>query len=341
MSEKFVLETSEKKPEQNLNNYIIRNRNKNYSSSTATVKMSVDFIRFSIKSYQFNNNNFYNLYNVIKSMIVAEPKFRLTGKRGYYQSKTYNIKFNDKYYKIVSTRVPDSTMFPILLTIHDVDESLLLHLQPHLNRLDHHISWVEFTLDFISNVPEQVYQFMLSHLWLKWAGKKNENLIYDTTFYRNDIRKSQTKGLRGYRKQLSDDQGNNVESVRIELLMKRQLLKKKGIQNTSDMLNLNSQLVIKYLTFKHFNYNLFINRLKESGNDQCGVNQLVSLIKETIGNGLLDLSNETALKLSKKNDSDTYLVKHGFHDEFMRNISGLSFLNGDCFNVDIGEMAGA
>ncbi len=283
MSQKCEIGTGEKNLKQNLNNYIIGNRNKNYSSSEATVMMSVDFIRFSIKSYQFNNKNFYNLFNIIRSMNVDEPKFRLTGKRGYCQSKTYNIKYHDKYYKIVSARVPDSTSFPILLTIHDVDQNLLLYLQPHLNRLDHHISWVEFTLDFISNTPELVYNFMKSHLWLKWAGKKNENLIYDTTFYRNDIRKSQTKGLRGYRKQLQDGQGNKVESVRIELLMKRQLLKKKGVENISDTFNMTSQLVTKYLSFKKFNYNLFITRLKESGNDQCGVDQMVCIIKEGIG----------------------------------------------------------
>jgi hypothetical protein len=199
--------------------------------STANVILSIDFIRFSIDSIHFNNEEFYTLFNEIKRMSVASSEFRFKLGYGYTETKKYVIVFNKKNYEVIASRSPLESYKPILLAIHKPNEELLQHLKPFLNLMMYHVNAMEFTLDFISNEPKELYNFMKSHLLLKWSGKKNMNLNYETSFYRNDIRNAKGKGLRCYLKDIIGANDELLESVRVELLMKRPLFKKKYIGN--------------------------------------------------------------------------------------------------------------
>lgn len=334
------METFEKEEDNiiHFNNNICRNRKQIIQcDEQVIVKLSVDLIRFSIQSYQLNNSNFYKLFNAIKNVSIGKSKFSKLDGVLYIESRKYIIKIGNKLHKIYAL-LPCSSALPILLTVHDADSKVLQYLEPYLSPLQYHISWIEYTMDFISKNKDHVYQFMLSYFLLKWPGKKYVNKIYKTSFYRNDLRGSETKGLRGYQKQLTDTLGNTVDSVRIELLAKRKLLKKHNIQTISDFLSSNSSIVIKYITFKKFNYSIFIKRLREQGYDHFGVDQMIDLYISSISNGHIELANETAKNMYIKNDSDTYLVKHEFDKYFMSKIAGLSFVNGDTFSVSLGKL---
>jgi len=87
-------------------NYNTGNRICKYTNSTATVKMSIDFIRFSIKSIKFNTKEFYNLFNVISAMSVEESSFHFVDGYSYSQVRKYNIEFQNKIYKVVASRCP-------------------------------------------------------------------------------------------------------------------------------------------------------------------------------------------------------------------------------------------
>jgi hypothetical protein len=101
---------------------------------------------------------------------------------------------------------------------------------------------------------------------------------------------------------------------------------------------MDNMIALNYMSFKDFNFNKFINRLKEMKYDQQKINDIVNQFRQDIKNGYLHELDETALNYSKKYESDCYLEKHSFHQYFMSKVRGLSFINGDSFNVDLGKM---
>lgn len=315
-----------------------RNRIINENINTLKLKLSIDFIRFSINSRHYNNIEFFNLFNEIRARSVASSEYRFKVGIGYTETKKYIISLNNRSYEIIASRSPLESFKPVLLTIQEPDEQVLQHLKPYLNQMLYHVNSIEFTLDFISNVPTQVYQFMKSHLLLKWSGKKIFNLSYATTFYRNDIRKTKGKGLRCYLKDVIDTNEELVESVRVELLIKRPLFKKKFIGSIDDVLKMDNKIALNYLSLKDFNFNKFINRLKEKKYDQQQINDIVNQFKQDIKNGYLYELNDIALDYSKKYDSDCYLERHVFHKHFFDSVNQLSFINGDSCVLDIGKM---
>ncbi len=322
---------------ENLYNNITRNRINNHNSSTATVKLSIDFIRISIDSKHYNTAIFYNLFNKIESMSILSSEYRFKYGVGYSQVKTYYISFNNQVHEVVTLRCPSDVYMPILLNIHEPTEHLLRHLEPYLNPMKHRVSQIENTLDFIGNQPDEIYQFMKEHLMLLWPGKKRLNLNYKTTFYRNDIRGARGKGLRCYRKSIKDENGEKAESVRVELLLKRRLLKDKKINTIDDVFLMDQSIPVKYLAFKQFNNELFINKLKDLGYGQEFIDNMLVAIRNDNKNGFLYESNVTAKTYYEKG-SLHYFKHHDFNKYFKGLIVGNSFLNGDTFDVDVGKM---
>ncbi len=171
-------------------NNINRNRKEIYENSEqVTVDLSIDFVRFSIPYHQLNNKNFLQLFNVIRRKIICSPEYKHTKSRFYIKGSKYTIRIKNKIYVITAT-LPFYDSMPILLTVNDADSQVLRYLEPYLSQLHYHISQIEYTMDFFSNNKEQIYQFMLSHLLLKWPGKKYVGTNYEDTFYRNDLRGS-------------------------------------------------------------------------------------------------------------------------------------------------------
>ncbi len=336
--EKIPTEHGGQNHQKNFYNYNTGNRICMYTNTTATVKMSIDFIRFSIKSINLNNTEFYNLFNVIKGMSVEESNFHFVDGYGYSQIRKYSIEFQNKIYKVVASRCPSDWNLPILLTVHEPSVQLLQYLKQYLAKVNYLVSSIEHTLDFYSDVPDQIYQFLKSHLLLKWAGKKKLTLNYPTTFYRNDIRNSRGKGLRCYRKQHDIGNGESVESVRVELVMKRPLLKTKSVSTIDNVLNMDCMIAMKYLSYKDFNFNKFTNRLKNKDYTQQQIDQFLTVFKNDIKNGFLYELNNIALSYSQNYDTDDYLIYHDFQQYFMGLINGKSFINGDTFSVDLDRM---
>lgn len=317
-----------------------RNQILSYTEQSTTVMMSVDFIRISIDNIYFNTKEYLSLFNEFSRMSVTSSKLRVTGGEGYNMTKKYIIKFNNQIYKVEASKSNSTAYLPTIIKIHKPDTHLLKYLEPYLKLMLHKVNAVEFTLDFIGYQYCQIYKFMDEHLLINWPDKKKFKKKYKTTFYLNNIRKSKSKGGRCYIKTLTGDDGNTVESVRVEVLLKRRILQRKTINSITDFLKMDNIIPLKYIAFQNFNFNYFYNKMS----DEChyckqDIESLISSFKNEIKNGNLDELNDKA-KAHYNNDDGyiTYLKHHSFHKYFMSKASGLSFINGDIFSVDVEKM---
>ena len=332
----MVTTVQSKHKKENFYNYITKNRILNSQNNQVLVKMSIDLLRISISKFHFNKEEFFNLFNVIARFSSSIEKY-IDHDKVYSDGKDYEINYLGEEHLVIARNAPCVEYLPMQITIHEPTRQLLNYLTPYLNKMIHNISQVEFTLDCISDEPHKVFQFFKQHLLLSNPGRKSFNLNYDTSFYRNDIRGARGKGLKCYWKTITFGKSNLVQSIRVELTMKRQLMKSKGIDSINDFLSMNNNIPVKYLLFRKFNYGKFHSKLVEQGYGSEFITNLLTDIKSDVNNGFLYESNVTAKTYYKKG-SLTYLDNHGFHEHFRNSISGKNFLNGDIFSVDMDRM---
>ena len=321
----------------NLYNYTNRNRIFNTNEQSIIVNLSIDYIIITIKQKYYNTNAFHTLFNMING-ISTSTKFRGTNGDAWNQIRRNMIKFNNKTYKVISLRASGVHYLPIVIKIYQPDANLLNHFYSYLKYLEHLVSNVEFTMDFIGESPDYIYKFMKEHLLLMWPGGQLYKPNFETSFYGNNLRKATGKGSRCYHKEIKDADGNVLKSIRVELLMKRRLFHKKEINTLSDFLSMDNMIPLKYLSFKEVNFNVLYNKLSdEVGFPKIMIDDVFVSFKNKIKNGDLDLLNDLAKTYYKKG-SLTYLQPIDFNKYFKSLFNGKVFINGDLLLVDGDEM---
>ncbi len=335
--EKLSTEQGGEHHQNNFYNYTNRNRIFNTNNQSIIVNLSIDYIIITVKQKYYNSNGFHRLFNMING-ISTSTKFRHTNGDEWNEIRRNIIKFNNKTHKVISLRASGVPYLPIIIKIYQPDVTLLNHMNSYLNKMEHLVSNVEFTMDFIGEEPDHIYKFMKEHLLLMWPGKKLYKPNYETSFYGNNLREATGKGSRCYHKEIKDEDDNVLKSIRVELLMKRRMFHNKEINTISDFMSMDNMIPLKYLSFKQFNFNKFHNKLiDEVGFYKIMVNDVFESFKNKIKNGDLDILNDLAKTYYKKG-SLSYLQQHDFNKYFKGLVDGKVFINGDFIVVDGGKM---
>ena len=330
---KLPTEQSCENHQNNSYNYTNRNRIFNQHKQSILVKLSIDYIIITIKQKYYNSNEFNKLFKMINDNSIS-TRFRPTNGDEWNEIRRNIIKFNNKTHKVISLRASGVPYLPIVIKIYQPDVTLLNHMNSYLNKMEHLVSNVEFTMDFIGEEPDHIYKFMKEHLLLMWPGKKLYKPNYKTSFYGNNLREATGKGSRCYQKHIKDVDGNILKSIRVELLMKRRMFHNKEINTISDFMSMDNMIPLKYLSFKQFNFNKLHNKLiDEVGFYKIMVNDVFESFTNKIKNGDLDILNDLAKTYYKKG-SLSYLQQHDFNKYFKGLVDGKVFINGDSLVVD-------
>lgn len=222
-----------------------------FSVPDFSIKKSIDFITVSInypdhakKIYGFLEANGFECSSDLK---LEESKYSM--KRTY--KSNHDIASVEIFHDL---KDPDNNCYcpPILLKIHDPNRELLNRMDSFFKHLkiSPKVSMLELTFDLFPNDKADIvnlYEFLQSHLFLKY-GRKINTKKYVTTFYTNNIRHSKAKGMRVY---LKPEKNVPKEFVRMELILKRELIKHLGLDIT--LTNIDSLTLQRFFTFKFIN----------------------------------------------------------------------------------------
>ena len=101
---------------------------------------------------------------------------------------------------------------------------------------------VELSFDFGTASLDDMFCYLKERVYLKWPGAELNLGLSDTQYY-NNIRTARGKGCRLYKK--IDDL--IIPAARLELLLKRDPLRKNGINQLRDIRLIDYSIVKKYL----------------------------------------------------------------------------------------------
>ena len=133
----------------------------------------------------------------------------------------------------------------LLLTIHDPFTDLLIYFDQvfKYHQIYPKLSRIEIAFDFYTDNTFEVYNFLQSHLFLKY--QKTNSFKKKTTLYTNNVRKS-IKGIRLYPK----PKKGKKEFVRLELQLKRSKIRELKLElplTTINQLDLSKFFEFRYL----------------------------------------------------------------------------------------------
>ena len=300
-------------------------------------KTKIDFITFSVylnkkRGGKPDETKLQQMFTDIWCNKSSQPRYHLHKEYTYNQSAEYRFEFEGIDHQVIIAKCSWSWLRPYLITIHDPTQQVLEYLDVYLSQLDdYHIKNVEFTYDFYSENIDLVTQYLKEHAILSWRGK-GYHPKYKNTFYGNNIRFAHGKGSRGYKKEVVDDNGENVKVARMEIMYKRPILKKNRISNIYDLINMDSRFVNKYLSFCNFNFSNFEKRMKKEKYDNGTIIHEINNIKQSIQEGYLYEMNQCYKNYYKGYPSLTYLKKNKFWDHFLEQFKPwYSFLDSDEF----------
>jgi len=297
---------------------------------------SLDFIRLNIHQNKNSDYLMLQLFNQIKHLSMGQSEHRYTSQNGYNQSRKYLINTDEKKHEVIISKCANESYMPYLLKIDEPDNKIIQIINECVSQLSYcNFTAIEFTLDFICDNPLRLYQFMKETMLISWRGKPLD-VTYQSTVYLNNIRTANGKGGKFYLKTLQDHEGNMREVVRVEITLKRNVLKRKQVHNFEDLRKLTIHDVFHYITFKEFNENLFFNKLLNLNYQREQIKSIIEEIRNLIKDGLLYDANVMA-KSYLKNKS--YLKPHPFNKHFITRSSGCTFLNGDVFYLDSNMMS--
>jgi hypothetical protein len=241
------------------------------ASKTASSNNHVDifyfsnfFIRKHIDLVKYSSNEKDDKELISKSIenIGYKRVSKLKLSKGYYSFKdTYkhhdDITVIDVFYEV---NIDDlGRRAAVLVAVHDPTEELINFLSASCvyNNINLKVSKIELTYDFYNLSGHErivLFDFLKSHLVLKGSRSKPSER-YLTTFYANELKRS-SKGLKVY---LRPD-FRNKRIVRLELTLKRQILKKLKI--TPSLKTIDSVNPFDYFLFMSVDENKLIDHLK-------------------------------------------------------------------------------
>jgi hypothetical protein len=205
------------------NNYI----NKIYFSlDDVSISKSIDFITLS-NIHPDYEKTIYDFLEKNGFIVVSDNKLL---KGNFHMKRTYRHDHDIASVEILHDLKDSFCGYPtLLLSVHDLNKELLSSLDSFFK---HHgllpkVSQIELTMDLLTDDIVGLYEFLQSHLFMK-NGRTILEKEYMTTFYLNNIRKSKSKGMKVY---LNPKKGPK-KSVRMEITLKRQLIKRLGLDIT-------------------------------------------------------------------------------------------------------------
>ncbi|MDD2463138.1 MAG: hypothetical protein PHI97_04015 [Desulfobulbus sp.] len=307
-----------------------------------TCKLRYDFIRLSVylneKGKRPDESKLWALFTDIWMKRVGNPNYKFLSEGNtkyhwtYNKAAKYKFKFNDKIYELIIAKCSFSYQYPYIITIHDPTPEVLLYLKPFLEQFQHyHVKEIEYTFDFITDDNDMVRQFLMQQTVIKWRGKGFKGNDCGTCYIGNP-RMCRGKGGRIYEKKL--DANLDEEVVRMEMVVKRQILKSNNIQTIEDVLTDDRSTVMKYLQFKEFNFSKFRKKMVSLSLSNEEIEKEVTVIIDRIKNGELYEVNKELLSQLRKYQSESFLKVSGFWDHFMEMIGCSSFIERDEFELD-------
>jgi hypothetical protein len=314
--------------------YVQEQKKTNSAYFDTRCALSQDFIKLSIFASEMS---LYPLMNEIKRRETSPVKSNLNVDFKYDQSRTYEFEFEGRNHTFNIIKSNSEAFLPIILTLHDPTKNLLNFIESHIKHSAwYHVKEIEFTFDFENDDEKFIHYFIKNHLAIKWRGKSFHHPS-DTDYFAN-IRFAKGKGARLYGKELSGNKQDVTEVTRLEILLKRPILYRSGITSLSDVINMKTEIITKYFSFKEFNYRLYKKRLLENKSTLDQIELYFNQVKEKISNGFLYDLNSAIVEQYRKYPSDGFLVNHSFQSHFINQIHGKSFLNRDSFMVSTGLM---
>ena len=314
-----------------------RRTNKRYFAVKCLLKY--DFIRFSVylnsKGKQPDESKLWALFTDIWLRRTREPKYsHLTSKNfkyhwKYNEATSYEFKFNDKIYELIISKCSYNHLYPYIITVHDPTKEILIYLKQFFDTLNHyHVKEIEHTFDFIFEDQQMVRQFLIQQTIIKWRGRGFQ-LDDCGTFYIANPRMAKGKGGRVYEKVLDAKK----DSVRLELLLKRPILKRNGVETIEDVIDADSSTVTNYIHFKKFNFDKLKKRMQSKNYNSDEIDNEIDNVKNRIDNGELHEINKEHSKQFGKYQSDTFLKESFFWNHFKHEIARSSFLRRDVFKL--------
>jgi len=285
---------------------------------------SLDFIIISLKTS-----------SLLKSLLLDEIHSRCIFTQHHITPKCdvdifYSI-FNNKVYII--RHILFRQYRHSWVRIEDPDIGILQDFSRILSSSKYIINQVEFTLDFSGISIHRIYSFLKQHYYLLHSTRSKQFVHnYPDTEYSNDLRKTQSKGLRLYKKK---DVTKKLKYARLELLYKKQKLKQLGIKTISDVFGITCDTVLKPLKFKKFNYDRFIknyvNRMIK-GEPQCQLD--ISEVLFNINKLIKSKSVVAADTHAKGFIPYSCFEIHRFETELKTRLHVIPFLQGDVTEFD-------
>lgn len=316
-------------------NYVEKQRRCNARYYDLLCKLKIDLITFSLylgpkKSGIHDESQLEPLRNDLISRSTAPFRHRMNFKYKYDESDTYYFQYGTKQYELNIAKANWEKFKPYLVTVHDPTPEVLIYFEQYLSGVtDYHVKAIEFTYDFFTEDKETVWKFIKQHTIVKWRGREFHS-DYETTFYGNSIRFATGKGLRSYHKE-EEQEGCLEQFIRLEMQLKREILKNNGVHNIEDIFNMDSRLVNKYFNFKYYNFNKLTDRMLEKNGWEDRLDGVSNNIRNEIEKGYLYEMNKDSLDWCKRYQSDSYLKDCKYWDHFISRFRHSSFLNGDSF----------
>lgn len=314
-----------------LYNYTYRIPLNIHKNEDVFVTPKVDVIRIAINRQLNSNQSLNNFFNKINSICITKSTPLKQNKSGYNHSRKYTIKINEKCYESVLSECRGEPYMPYLLAVHEPDRDFIIEFEKILLLLDqYNLNAVEFAFDFEHENTKKLYNFLKKTVTLAWQGKPF-HLPYETTHYLNNNWVSSSKAGKIYQKMITQENGKAKEVIRLEITFKQRILFRVRIRKCSEIFQIKIEDVIKYFSFKCFNFNLFINKLQRSESKLENLNELLVLFKNDISNGFLVETNDTAKTYC---NNKTYLKYHLFNNIFKDMLIGGTFWDGQIYSFD-------
>lgn len=241
-----------------------------------TLKLSIDFIHFSQPRTYDPTEKMIRVF--LQEQLEDHLKKRFTRRRTTksenYFTTTYTIPFRGKEYEVES-KAPKKGYLPHQLKIMHPTRAFLKSLK-HLEY--HVVRKVEFTFDFHTEEPAMLMQFLASHVYVKWLGKrfqlnpdtfgdsdykvrplKERKSVGRVTFYFGNPRDSRELAGRIYEKLLPKGKDRRKIVCRFEVVRKRPFFQKHNVHTIDDLLALPPIDVLERVEFRKFDFEALSN----------------------------------------------------------------------------------
>ncbi len=312
-------------------NYTRRIPHFNEKHQDIIVTPKVDLIRFSIDKKINSVKSLNNFFNKLNEVTVFKTTPLKQNRISYNHSRKYRIIVNGKEYDTILSECMYEPYMPYLWAIHDPKQEAMADVNEHLSLLKHYnINNVEYAFDFKYPNTKELYQFLKRTVLLSWRGKPF-NSPYQTTHYLNNNYKAWSKTGKVYIKEVDVENGSVEEINRIEIALKYNWFKRNQLTKCMDLFKVGIKDVIKYIGFKEFNYNLFINKLIGLEYSKQFIEEITGLMRLDIDNGFLAETKQTAQTYCYNKN---YLKNHKFHYHFKEMINIDSFWDNESFYLD-------